>query len=126
MARFKHFAALSGLGSAAAELHRDWITACEQKLARMSADLACPFSWGMDALVGVPGLEPAPACPELEALRKANRRWLQNSQEFFAYQKPSEFVLDGSHLQFGSAVGSLYRENDTVYAEYFPCAHAAG
>jgi hypothetical protein len=126
MARFKQFAAFSGLGSAAVELHREWITAREQKLARMSAYPICPFSWGMEALEGVPGFAPIPGDSELGAFRKANQRWLQNGKEFFSYQRPAGFTLDGTHLQFRSPVRSLYRENDTVYAEYFQCAHAAG
>ncbi|MGA7412673.1 MAG: alpha/beta hydrolase family protein [Bryobacteraceae bacterium] len=126
MTRLRPFAAFSGLGSAAVELHRDWIAAREQKLARMGVDPVCPFSWGLEALEGVPGFEPESGCPELETFRTANRRWLENSKEFFTYQKPARFTLDGSHLQFRSPVRSLYRENDTVSAEYFRCAHAAG
>jgi hypothetical protein len=126
MIRLRPFAAFSGLGSAAVELHRDWITAREQKLARISAEPACPFSWGLEALEEIPGFEPLPGCSKLETFRRANQRWLQNSKEFFGYERPSEFTLEGSHLQFRSPVGSLYPENDTVYAEYFQCAHAAG
>lgn len=74
----------------------------------------------MDALEGVPGFEWLPGCPELDSIRKANRRWLRNSDEFFAYQRPNEFTLRGPHLQFPSAVKSLYQENDTVYADLFP------
>ena len=126
MTRLRTFAAFSGLGSAAVELHRDWITAREQKLARMNTDPVCPFSWGMEALDGVPGFEPLPGDPELETLRKANKRWLQNSKEFFAYERPPRFTLDGSHLQFRSPVRSLHLENETVHAKYFHCAHAFG
>ncbi len=126
LGRFSQSPIFSRLGSAAAELHRDWITAREQRLARQSAYPACPFSWGMEALDRLPGFEPPAGCAELETLRKANQRWLQNSREFFAYQRPAGFTLDGSHLQFRSAVESLYPENDTVYAEYFHCARAAG
>jgi Alpha/beta hydrolase domain containing 18 len=126
MARFKHFAAFSGLGSAAVELHRDWITAREQRLARLTAYPVCPFSWGLEALAGIPGFEPAPAGQELGTFRKANQRWLQNSDEFFAYRRPTGFTLNGTHLQFRSPAQSLYPENDTAYAEYFRCAHADG
>jgi len=126
MTRFKHLAAFSGFGSAAAELHRDWITARERRLARKSADQVCPFSWGAEALDAVPGFEPLAGRPELETFRKANQWWFRNGEEFFAHQKPDGFTLDGIHLQFPSPVRSLYRENETVYADYFHCTRAAG
>lgn len=126
MRSFKGLATFSGLGSTAAELHRDWIIAREQKLARMWDGPLCPFRWGVEALQEVPGFTPQPGRPELETIRHANQRWLRNSAEFFAYQRPAHFRLDGTHLCFESPVKSLYSENDTVYADYFHCPHAAG
>jgi pimeloyl-ACP methyl ester carboxylesterase len=116
----------SDFGLVAAGFHRDWITARERQLARRYEGPVCAFDWGAEALEDVPGFELVPGCPELETFRKANQRWLRNRDEFFAYQKPTEFTLDGPHLQFPSPVKSLYPENNTVYAEYFHCARACG
>jgi Alpha/beta hydrolase domain containing 18 len=126
MVRFKHLTPFSGFGSVAAEFHRDWITAREQRLARRADAKVCSFCWGMEALEGVPGFESLPGCSELNTFRKANQRWLRNTDEFFAYQPPIEFVLHGPHLQFPSPVKSLYRENDTVHADYFRCTRGCG
>lgn len=126
MMSFKRLTPFSGLGSVAAEFHRDWITARERRLARRGDARVGSFSWGMEALEGVPGFESVPGCPELDSIRKANRRWLRNSDEFFTYRRPNEFTLHGPHLQFPSPAKSLYPENDTVHADYFHCTHACG
>jgi hypothetical protein len=126
MMRFKHLTPSSDFGSVAADFHRDWINAREQKLARRTDIGVSPFHWGVEALEDVPGFALLPGRPELDAFRKANQTWLQNRKEFFAYQTPIEFDLQQSHLQFSSPVKSLYAENDTVYAEYFHCSRAQG
>jgi hypothetical protein len=126
MTRFKHLARFSGLGSVAAEFHRDWITARERRLARKGNAPVCSFRWGLEALEGVPGFEWSPGCPELDTLRKANQRWLRNSKAFLAYQRPIEFTLNGPHLQFPSPIKSRYQENNTVYADYVYCTRACG
>lgn len=125
MLRFKRLAQLSVVGSAAAELHRDWIAAREQRLARRGRARVCSFRWGMEALADLPGFESLPGSSELDSFQNANQRLLQNREEFFAYQTPRDFKLSGSHLQFSSAIRSLCQENDTVYAEYFHCNRAS-
>jgi Alpha/beta hydrolase domain containing 18 len=124
MIEFKRLAPLSLVGSVAAELHRDWITAREEKLARRGHPRVCSFDWGMEALEDVPGFESLPGSAELTSFQRANQRWLRNHGAFFAYQTPSDFTLDGPHLRFSSPVRSLYHENDTVYADYYRCNRA--
>jgi hypothetical protein len=126
MISFKRLTPVSGFGSLAAQYHRNWITAREQRLTEQSDGRVCAFSWGAEALEGVPGFESSPGCSDLETFRKANQRWVRHKNEFFAYQKPTDFTLDGSRLQFPSPVKSLYQENNTVYADYFRCARARG
>ena len=63
---------------------------------------------------------------KLEIFRQANQWWLSNLDKFFAYETPSRFHLSGSRLEFPSAVASLYRENETVYARYFQSTKAKG
>jgi hypothetical protein len=86
----------------------------------------CSFDWGCEALLAIPGFEPITGSCELETFRKANLWWLRNLDKFFAYQTPSDFQLRDAVLQFPSAVTSLYRENDEVFAEYFRSAQARG
>lgn len=126
MIGLKRLAPFSVVGSVAAELHRDWIATREQRLAPRSDARVCSFRWGMEALESVPGFKPLPDCPELVSFQKANQRWLRNKSEFFAYETPSDFTLQGPHLQFSSPVRSLSEENDTVYADYFHCNRASG
>jgi hypothetical protein len=114
----------SGFGSVTGAFCRDWIAAREERLAPKDKVRVCSFSWGVEALEGVPGFEARPGCSELDTFRKANLRWLRNTDEFFAYQTPVDFQLNGSHLRFSSPARSLYRENDTAHAEYFRCTYA--
>jgi hypothetical protein len=116
----------SRVGSAADDFFRSWINARELRLAERDHTGVCAFDWGAKALEAIPGFESLPDAPELDAFRQANRWWLRNSATFFAYQTPSEFQLNGSQLQFSSAVKSMYRENDTVFADYFQCRQARG
>lgn len=114
------------VASVADDFLRNWINARELRLAERDHIRVCSFDWGMDALEEVPGFDPEPGVSELDTLRQANQRWLQNRTQFFAHPKASEFHLLGTHLQFASAVNSAYRENDTVHAEYFRSANANG
>jgi hypothetical protein len=114
------------VGSVADEFFRSWIYAREQRLAERDPTNVCPFEWGGEALETVPGFNALPCLSELDHFRQANLWWLQNSSAFFGYQTPSDFELRGSHLRFSSAVGSLYQENETVFADYFKSKRARG
>jgi hypothetical protein len=117
---------LSQVGSVADDFFRSWINARELRLADRDNTQVCSFDWGTEALKAVPGFDSPTGSPEVEIFRQANQSWLRNSAAFFAYQKPREFQLRGPHLQFVSAVESVYRENDTVFADYFQCSRARG
>jgi dienelactone hydrolase len=108
------------------DLFRSWINARELRLAHREHLRVGAFDWGIEALEGLPGFSSPNGRSELAVLRDANRYWLAHKAEFFAYQKPSQFSRKGSHLQFPSAVKSLYPENDIVHAEYFHCRRAYG
>lgn len=114
------------VGSVADELFRSWINARERKLSQRDHLRVCPFDWGTDALEKVPGFEWRAGFPAVDVFRQANEMWLRNSASFFAYQTPTQFQLRGPRLQFPSAVESSYRENDTVFADYFRCERARG
>ena len=114
----------SEVGSLADDFFRSWINARELKLAQLDHTRVCAFDWGAEALAAVPGFELRTGESAVEVFRKANEWWLRNSAEFFAYRTPCDFQLRGPHLQFSSAVKSLYSRNDTVFAEYFRCSRA--
>ena len=106
------------------DFYRGYINGREEKLAAQESLQVCAFDWGTEALEGITGFDPQGGSSQLEALRRANQWWRQNNAAFFAHQTPTNFELHGADLQFSSAVSSLYPENDTVYAQYFPCKKA--
>ena len=114
----------SQVGSVADDFLRSWINARELRLAGRDPTQVCPFDWGSEALRATPGFESIAGSSELDIFRKANQWWLRNLDTFFAYQTPRDFRIGGSRLEFRSAVASLYRENDTVSADYFQSAQA--
>ncbi len=116
----------SQVGSMADDVLRSWINARELRLAGREPSHVCSFDWGSETLRAVPGFDSIAGSSELEIFRQANQWWLSNLDRFFAYQTPTHFQWRGSHLEFPSAVASLYPENETVYARYFQSRQANG
>lgn len=99
-----------------ASLYARWIERWENKLANRDMNrLVRPFEWGVEWMEG--------ACLNADPKDEAFR-WVEAAQRdtdsFFAYQTPSDYRLQGSHLTFTSVLSSPYPENNTVHAEYFP------
>ncbi len=53
-------------------------------------------------------------------LRELNQTAIARSAEFFAYDTPRDFRIEGDVVRFTSAVETPYEENNTVEARYFP------
>jgi dienelactone hydrolase len=105
------------------ELVKQWyakrIDAWEYDLATRSTDrVVRPFDWGAEWMAGWP--IHSNAADTENKLRELNRLAIARSPEFFAYDPPRDFRLDGSVVRFTSAVESPYTENNTVEARYFP------
>jgi hypothetical protein len=95
------------------------MNAWEMDLATRSTDrVVRPFDWGLDWTANWP-VHSEEREPEVR-LRDLNRQAIANSEAFFAYTPPSDFRLEGSWVQFTSAVDTPYAENNTVHARYFP------
>ena len=97
----------------------------ENELCFRSTDrVTRPFEYGMEWSRDWPlaGESLSASDDPEEFLENFNQRVLSNSQEFFAYQKPSEFQLDAetNWLQFDSPVKTPYWENNRVHALWFP------
>lgn len=97
----------------------DW----ENRLAfRATNRVVRPFEWGLDwtrtwpAAARLPRNGHTPA----EYLRELNREILGASDEFFGYERPAEFRLDGDILRFASPVATPHEKNDTAHARWFP------
>jgi len=95
-----------------------WISSWERELAAQDRDRQPqPFDWGLEWMD--PALDRQdPGAALLEAADSAVR----NSDEFFAYETPSDFRETGGHLTFTSPLTTPFPENNTVHGEFFPAA----
>src|SRR5205823_11209212 len=59
-----------------------------------------------------------------EYLRALNRATLESSDEFFGYQRPRDFRLEGDLLKFTSPVATPHPANNLAHAQYFPAARS--
>ncbi len=105
------------------------MNAWENQLAFRSTNrVVRPFEWGLEWAREWPAARRLPRNghdPE-QYLRLMNAEAIRDSQEFFSYQTPRDFRLEGEMLSFASPVPSPYPENDTVWGRYFPGRRKAG
>ena len=97
--------------------------AWEDKLCNRATNrVVRPFEWGLDWVERWPEARRTPRnghTPDAY-IRLLNQIVLQDSSQFFAYEKPREFSLVGDHVRFRSPVETPYPENNTVHLRYFP------
>lgn len=81
-----------------------------------------PFDWGLDWTRRWPIAlrHPQNGHDPESYLRLLNRAAIESSDDFFAYQTPTDFSLDGNLLRFTSAVETPYPENNRVHGQWFP------
>lgn len=73
------------------------------------------FEWGTEFVSDHPnGDDPR------EIFSKFSRHAIENSDEFFLSPAISDFSLDGTELTWTSGITTPTRENNTVYAKWFP------
>jgi hypothetical protein len=97
-------------------LYAQAIARWERSLAQQDPNRTVhPFEWGLEWLE-----RKACADEPSRQLRDYVRSAVQGSAEFFAYERPRDFALDGSHLTFTTPLGSPHPENNTVHADFFP------
>ncbi|MGE5647203.1 MAG: RcgR family putative quorum lactone hydrolase [Acidobacteriota bacterium] len=105
-----------------ASIYARWVGAWEYRLATRDRNrVERPFEWGLDWL----GLPENGQNPDAR-IREFVRGVLADSASFFSYRTPSDYRLEGSHLSFSSPIQTPYDENNTVHAEFFPCARDRG
>ena len=110
-------------------LYRRWMEDWENRLCfRTNNRVVRPFEWGLDwarhwPLTGTflkNGHDP-------EAwLRVLNSHAITKSDEFFGYDPPSDFQLDGDMLRFTSAARTPFAENNIVHAQWHPAPNHKG
>jgi hypothetical protein len=104
-------------------LYGQWMLAWENRLcSRATNRVVRPFEWGLDWTRAWPNAQKLPQNGHDPAayLRVLNQAALASSDEFFAYDTPRDFSLEGNLLTFSSAVETPHPENNRVHAQFFP------
>lgn len=92
--------------------------AWERRLAAATKDRVWrPFDWGLE-WVGLDG-QPPDTSPAARLVCFAEEA-VARSGEFFAAPPTTDYFFDGETLSFPSAISTPHRENNIVYARYFP------
>ena len=106
----------------------NWMHRWENDLCFRSTDrIVRPFDYGLDWTRAWPTApETATGEDPIEAVLEHNRVAIENSEEFFGYQRPADFRLDGEWLEFTSPVNTDFPENNRVRARWFPAANGNG
>lgn len=93
----------------------------EDRLARADTNrISRDFDWGLDWLGLATGGDP------YQTLSAFSRTAIAHPSDFFQYETPRDFQLEGTTLRFSSPIESPHPENNIVWAEYFPSPQARG
>ncbi len=110
-------------------IYARWMNDWENRLCSVSTDrVVRPFEWGLE------WTREWPAAARIlqnghgphAYLRELNHEAIARSDEFFGYQSPTDFKLEGNLLRFTSAVKTPYPENNLVHGVWFPAAEKPG
>ena len=110
-------------------LYARWMYDWDDRLnARATNRVVRPFEWGLEWTRQWPQAArfPQNGHDPLGYLRVLNQAGLADSDAFFGYVKPSDFVLEGRRLRFTSPVKTPYPENNMVHGQWFPAAEKPG
>jgi hypothetical protein len=103
--------------------YRNWMLSWENRLAFRSTDrVVRPFDWGLEWADRWPSAARLPRnghAPH-EYLRELNQLIIQHSDEFYGYETPGNFHLDGDLLKFTSPVETPHPKNDVAHAQWYP------
>lgn len=104
-----------------------WMYDWENRLCSAATNrVVRPFEWGLEWAEGLPLAPPPNGHSPHEYLKDLNLAALANTDEFFRYQTPSDFQLEGNLLRFSTAAESPYPENNRVHGVWFPAEHKPG
>lgn len=110
-------------------LYARWMYDWEDRLCSAAKDRQVrPFEWGLEWTENWPVARDHPLNghhPE-DYLQLLNRAALEKSDEFFGYEPPTDFQLEGNLLRFTSAVETPHPENNRVHGQWFPAQHKPG
>jgi len=110
-------------------LYARWMYDWDARLNAVSTNrVVRPFDWGLEWTRQWPTAArfPQNGHDPHGYLKLLNQAGLEDSDAFFGYRTPSDFVLDGNRLRFTSPVKTPYPENNTVHGQWFPAAEKPG
>ncbi|HML17984.1 MAG TPA: hypothetical protein VK419_13215 [Bryobacteraceae bacterium] len=110
-------------------LYGRWMLAWENRLcSRATNRVVRPFDWGIEWTARWPcaARHPRNGGDAETYLRLMNEIALASSDEFFAYETPRDFSLEGNLLRFTSAVETRHTENNRVHGQWFPARRKPG
>jgi dienelactone hydrolase len=110
-------------------LYGRWMHERENRLCfRATNRIVRPFDWGLEWCREWPCAHKFPKNghdPE-GYLRLLNGVGIEDSDEFYGYQKPRDFRLDEGILRFTSPVRTPHAENNVVHGQWFPANQKSG
>ncbi len=108
-------------------LYQRWIRSWEERLCfRATNRVVRHFEWGLEWSRNWPCAQRYPKNGDAPAdyVAKLNRIAIQESDHFFAYERPRDFRLDEGVLRFRSPVETPHPENNVVHAQWFPASNS--
>ncbi len=110
-------------------LYANWMYGWEDRLcSRATNRVVRPFEWGLEWTRQWPCAQRLPqnGHDPHGYLKQLNLAVLADSDEFFRYQPPTDFRLDGKVLRFTSAVQTPHPANNVVHGQWFPASPKPG
>jgi hypothetical protein len=110
-------------------LYARWMDDWENRLcSRATNRKVRPFEWGLEWTREWPCAQRLPqnGHDPHGYLRLLNQAALADSDEFFRYEPPTDFALEGKLLRFTSAVKTPHPANNVVHGQWFPAASKPG
>src|SRR6202140_1354669 len=111
------------------KLYARWMYDWEDRLCSGATNrVVRPFEWGLEWTRGWPvsRQNPQNGHDSHAYLRLLNRAALESSDQFFAYESPTDFELTGNLLRFTSPVETPHPENNRVHGQWFPARRKPG
>jgi dienelactone hydrolase len=111
------------------KLYARWMYEWEDRLCSSATNrIVRPFDWGLEWTRDWPVSHDNPqnGHDSHAYLQLLNRAALESSDQFFAYQSPTDFELTGNLLRFTSAVQTPHPENNRVHGQWFPAKRKPG
>ncbi len=108
-------------------LYARWMYDWENRLCSVSTNrVVRPFDWGLEWTRELPSAPAVNGADPYQYLNAFNDAALATPEQFFDYETPNDFRLEGDLLRFTSPSTSPYPGNNQVHGVWFPTEHKPG